>query len=118
MKLFKPPIKGFVNQFLTDIMEADALIHVIDISGGTDNDGNPVDPGSHDPMHDVQFFEEEIGQWMLGILKKAWTQMAMKIKQKKEKPEIVIQKQLSGLGISCSDLRTLRPVLCRAVLGR
>ncbi len=97
--------KGLGNQFLSDIMEADALIHVIDISGGTDNDGNPVDPGSHDPMHDVQFFEEEIDYWMLGILKKSWSQLSMKIKQKKEKPDIILQHQLSGLGISVDDVK-------------
>ena len=34
--------KGLGNAFLSDIMEASALIHVVDISGGTDQDGNPV----------------------------------------------------------------------------
>jgi ribosome-binding ATPase YchF (GTP1/OBG family) len=97
--------KGLGNQFLTDIMEAQALIHVIDISGGSDNDGNPVAPGSHDPMHDVQFFEEEIDYWILGILKKSWQQLSMKMTQKKEKPEVILQAQLSGLGLTVDDVK-------------
>lgn len=62
--------RGLGNKFLSDIMEADALIHVVDASGGTDEDGNPVAPGSHDPRKDVELLPKEIDYWMLDILKR------------------------------------------------
>ena len=52
--------RGLGNAFLSDIMEASALIHIVDISGGTDQDGNPVQPGSHNPLEDIGFLEKEI----------------------------------------------------------
>ena len=51
--------KGLGNQFLTDAMKADALIHVVDISGSTDIQGQPVNVGTHDPLEDIKFVEEE-----------------------------------------------------------
>ena len=40
--------KGLGNKFLTDVMQADALIHVVDASGSTDIQGQPVSIGTHD----------------------------------------------------------------------
>lgn len=85
--------RGLGNQFLSDIMEADALIHVVDASGSTDSNGNLVAMGTHDPREDVAFLEEEIDYWMLGILKR---------NIKAAKPigfENYAIKQLSGLKI-------------------
>lgn len=62
--------RGLGNKFLSDIMEADAFIHVVDASGGTDKDGNPVAAGSHDPEEDVELLPKEIDYWMLEILKR------------------------------------------------
>ena len=39
--------KGLGNQFLTDAMQADALVHVVDISGSTDIHGQPVSTVSY-----------------------------------------------------------------------
>ena len=60
--------KGKGNQFLSDLNQADALVCVADASGGTDDNGNPVEIGSHDPVNDVKFFEEEIDYWLAGVL--------------------------------------------------
>ncbi len=90
--------RGIGNQFLSDIMEASAIINVIDISGSTDSDGNPVSRGSHNPEEDITFFEKEIDYWILGILTKNWGNIARK--SPNEKTEDLIFKQLSGLGIS------------------
>ena len=49
--------KGLGNKFLDDLMQAKVFIHVIDASGSTDLEGNPVDPGSHDPLDDLDFLE-------------------------------------------------------------
>src|SRR6056297_1765616 len=39
--------KGLGNQFLDDLREADAFIHIIDSSGKTDEEGKPAE--NHDP---------------------------------------------------------------------
>ncbi|MFX0209316.1 MAG: GTPase, partial [Candidatus Hodarchaeota archaeon] len=52
--------RGMGNQFLSDLAQADILIHVVDISGSLNEEGEVVDPGSHDPMKDVIFLENEI----------------------------------------------------------
>lgn len=94
--------KGLGNQFLSEIMEASALIHVVDISGSSDSSGNSVAPGTHDPKEDIEFFKREIDYWMLGILQKAKISKRMDIKQQ----EIVdvVYKQLCGLGIKIEDI--------------
>src|SRR3989344_6345792 len=40
--------KGLGNEFLNDIREADALIHIIDISGSTNQRGETVESLSYD----------------------------------------------------------------------
>ncbi len=91
--------KGMGNQFLDDLRQADCLIHVIDASGGTNEKGEPVDPGSHDPGDDIRFLEVELDMWYLGILKKGWVKLARTIQQESSQPAKVLGKQLTGLGV-------------------
>src|SRR5579872_5929137 len=51
---------GLGNKFLDDLRQSDALIHVVDASGSTDEEGRAVKAGSHDPILDVQFVHREI----------------------------------------------------------
>ena len=60
--------KGLGNKFLDDLRQAEVMIHIIDASGSTDIEGNPVDAGSHDHTEDIKFLEEEITHWMKNIL--------------------------------------------------
>jgi ribosome-binding ATPase YchF (GTP1/OBG family) len=60
--------KGLGNQFLTDLNEADVLIHVVDFSGETDVEGEPTE--GHDPRDDIDFLEDELDMWYLDILEK------------------------------------------------
>ncbi|WP_340099526.1 redox-regulated ATPase YchF [Salinibaculum salinum] len=60
--------KGLGNQFLTDLNEADVLIHVVDFTGETDLEGEPTE--DHDPREDIDFLEEELDMWYLDILEK------------------------------------------------
>ncbi|WP_336036481.1 redox-regulated ATPase YchF [Halobacterium yunchengense] len=60
--------KGLGNQFLTDLNEADVLVHVVDFSGTTDLEGEAT--AGHDPREDVDFLEEELDQWYLDVLEK------------------------------------------------
>ncbi len=96
--------KGLGNQFLSDIMEAKALIHVVDMAGATDESGNPVAPGTRDPKEDIKFLEEEIDYWILGILKKNLSTLAKRMENTKEKFSEVLFKQLSGLGIKLTEV--------------
>ena len=52
--------KGLGNQFLTDAMKADALIHVVDISGSTDIQGQPVNVGTHNPLEDINLLKKNL----------------------------------------------------------
>ncbi len=90
---------GMGNQFLDDLRQADALIHVIDCSGSTNEKGEPVDPGSYDPAVDIRFLEIELDMWYLGILKKGWEKFARQVQQEKEEIHKALAKQLSGLGV-------------------
>ena len=56
--------KGLGNRFLDDARQADVLIHVIDVAGTTDIQGQPVPAGTHNPMEDVEFVENEFNQWL------------------------------------------------------
>lgn len=96
--------KGLGNQFLSDIMEANALIHVIDASGSTDENGNPIAAGSRDPKEDIKFLEEEIDYWILGILKRNLRTLSKRMEATKETFSELIHKQLSGLGIKLNDV--------------
>ena len=91
--------RGLGNTFLDELRQAQAIIHVIDASGGTDIEGNPVDIGSHDPLDDVDFLNHEITMWMVGILKRNWTKLSRKIKAEGLQLEHVIADQLAGAGV-------------------
>ncbi|MFH1054099.1 MAG: redox-regulated ATPase YchF [Candidatus Woesearchaeota archaeon] len=91
--------KGMGNQFLSDLNQADALIHVVDISGSTNEKGEPIDPGSYDPAYDIRFLEEELDYWYLGILKKGWEKFARSVQQTHGDIVKSIAKQLSGLNV-------------------
>lgn len=91
--------KGMGNQFLDDLRQADCLIHVIDASGSTNENGEPVDAGSYDPAKDIEFLDVELDMWYYGILKKGWEKLSRQIQQEQREPHVVLGKQLTGLGI-------------------
>ncbi len=94
--------RGLGNQFLNDLMQAKGLIHVVDISGKTDAEGNPVT--QHDPAEDIKFLEKEIDYWIKGILTKNWVKIAKTATATKKVVES-LGKNLSGLGISEDDVK-------------
>ncbi len=91
--------KGLGNQFLDDARQAEVLIHVVDISGSTDIQGQPVQIGSHDPLEDVEFVIDEFDQWFTQILEREWQKLSKEIEQKTVKLVDGIAKRFSGLGI-------------------
>src|SRR3989338_6257812 len=92
--------KGLGSKFLNDLNEADALIHVIDISGSTNERGEQVPALSYYPGNDIKFLENELDQWYLSIIKKVWEKDAKKIQQAKVKVSEALFKQLSGLKVT------------------
>lgn len=92
--------RGLGNKFLDDLRQADALIHVIDTSGGTDFEGKTVEVGSHDPLEDVKFLEKEIDTWFSQILKRDWDKITRIVDVGKGEDLIdVLTQRLSGLSI-------------------
>jgi len=91
--------KGLGNQFLDDARQAEVLIHVVDIAGTTDIQGQPVPVGTHDPLEDVAFVQDEFDQWFADILKREWDKITREIDQKRAKLTDGIAKRFTGLGI-------------------
>jgi len=91
--------KGLGNQFLDDARQAEVLIHVVDIAGTTDIQGQPVPAGTHDPMEDVEFVQNEFDQWFVNILQREWDKITREIDQKRAKLTDGIAKRFTGLGI-------------------
>ena len=60
--------KGLGNQFLSIAAQSDALLHVVDASGGIDSTGKITDVGCGDPISDFADIEEELTMWYHKIL--------------------------------------------------
>ncbi len=85
--------RGLGNQFLDELTNADAILNVLDASGSTNAEGEPVEPGSHDPVEDVEFIEREMNQWLAGIIERNWES----VERKSRSPEFDINETLSDL---------------------
>ena len=91
--------KGLGNKFLDDLRQAHALIHIVDASGSTDEEGNPCEIGTYDPLKDVEFLEKEITYWLFEIIKKSWEKIAKQCELENKKIERMLAEKLTGLGI-------------------
>jgi len=91
--------KGMGNQFLDDLRQADVLVHVVDISGSTNEKGEPVNPGDYDPANDIKFLEEELDFWILGLIKKGWEKFSRNVQQVQAEVHKALASHLSGLGV-------------------
>ena len=91
---------GMGNEFLSDLSQADALIHVVDISGSLNEKGEPVEKGSYDPANDIKFLEHELDMWYFQIVDKAWKKFSNAVNQNKENVVKAISKQFSGLKVN------------------
>ena len=92
--------KGMGSEFLNDLNQADALIHIIDISGSTDEKGEEVPTLSYDPANDIRFLETELDMWYLRLIKKGWEDFVKKTVQEKTELHKALVKHLSGLGVT------------------
>jgi len=92
--------KGMGNQFLDELRQADALIHVVDVAGTTNEKGEPVKPGSYDPAEDIKFLEVELDMWYANIIKKGWDKFARTVQQEHKEITNALADQLSGLRVT------------------
>ena len=92
--------KGLGNQFLDEVRRADALIVVADVSGCTDINGQVCDPLTHDPIEDVQMFENEFDLWLKGLISKDWDRTSRTAQSVKEHIAKHLEEKLTGLGIN------------------
>lgn len=97
--------RGLGNQFLDNLRQADAIIHIVDASGATDSEGNPVEPGSHNPLDDVAFLRYEMNMWVYGILDKHWARLQRQAQTRTYSVHTGIAEVFAGLGISPEDVR-------------
>jgi ribosome-binding ATPase YchF (GTP1/OBG family) len=68
--------RGLGNKFLDDLRQADVLLHIVDASGSTDEEGNYVGVGRHDPLVDIEAIEYEIDEWFYSIVSKDWVRLS------------------------------------------
>ncbi|KAJ1657002.1 hypothetical protein IWQ61_003527 [Dispira simplex] len=97
---------GLGNQFLDDLRHADALIHVVDVSGTTDAHGK-VTVG-YDPSDDIDWLRQEIHAWIFHNLMGKWQGTVRRHFAVKATPAESLQRQLSGYG-------TTLPVVTRTL---
>jgi ribosome-binding ATPase YchF (GTP1/OBG family) len=98
--------KGLGNKFLDDARQASVIIHVVDISGSTDEEGKPVSLGSGNPLYDVEFVENEFDLWIYSLIMKDWDKVVRESENLKQRIEHTVSKRLSGLSIGEQDIRT------------
>lgn len=107
--------RGLGNQFLDDLRQADALIHVVDASGSTDEEGRKVGSGTHDPGGDIEMVEKELDLWILGIVEKDWEKAARLAEQTGGNIAQHLASRLTGLAI---DEETIEAALLHFKLKR
>jgi ribosome-binding ATPase YchF (GTP1/OBG family) len=94
------------NRFLDDLRHADALIHVVDVSGTTDAEGKAT--RGYDPSHDIVWLRSEIVNWVLGNLMQKWGGIKRRHIAIKATAVETLQGQFSGYGSNAAVVaRTL-----------
>ena len=97
--------RGLGNQFLDNLREADAIIQVVDASGSTDAEGNPVDVGTRNPKEDVEFLRYEFAMWMAGIIQKHLPRLVRQAQNREPVLIDLLGGALAGLRISPVEIR-------------
>jgi ribosome-binding ATPase YchF (GTP1/OBG family) len=98
--------KGLGNKFLDDLRHADALVHVVDVSGTTDAEGKVT--RGYDPSQDIVWLRSEITQWILGNLMARWGSIKRRHVAVKATAVETLQGQFSGYGSTSAVIaRTL-----------
>lgn len=101
--------RGLGNQFLDKLTDADAILHVVDAAGATNEEGEPVDVGDHDPVDDVTFIQEEMDQWLATIISRNWESIERQSRSPDFDIDDALAELLTGIGATEADVaRVLR----------
>ncbi len=96
--------RGLGNQFLDALMDADAILNVLDASGATDAEGEPVEPGTYDPVEEADFVETELDRWLAGVVDRNWEPVERRSRSPEFDLEATLVDVLSGLGVGEADV--------------
>ncbi len=93
--------RGRGNAFLEDVMKSRGLIHILDVSGRTNSDGETTE--GFDPSETVKMLENELDYWMLEILNRELRSLK-NIRVDYDTIIVAMEKRFSGLGIKKIDI--------------
>lgn len=91
--------KGLGNQFLSVAAQSDALLHIVDVSGGIDSSGKIAQTGEGDPISDFADIEEELIMWYMKILEGNRDKISKVIASGTD-PVVAITDLYRGIGVS------------------
>ena len=96
--------RGLGNQFLDELTDADAILHVVDASGGTNPEGEPVEVGEHDPVEDIAFIETEMDRWLAAIIERNWESVERQSRSPEFDIDEALTEMLTGVGATPADV--------------
>ncbi len=92
--------RGLGNKFMDDLRQADVLLHIVDMAGETDEEGNPVKPGYYSPLEEIESIEFEVDEWFYGVISRDWDRFSRGLDNIPWDEVIArITKRVSGLSI-------------------
>ena len=123
--------RGKGNRFLADLCDADVLVHVVDVTGQADRDGNAVvstpelipsqsdstsegvvvqDKGST-PMEDAEWIREELHRWIYGNVRGKWNSVLACTRTMKQGQKLAVGKTAPPLASQQQRDRAAQRVL-------
>jgi len=96
--------RGLGNQFLDALTDADVILAVVDAAGGTNEEGEPVEVGTYDPVEEADFVEEELEQWLVGIIERNWESVVRKSRSPDFDIDDALTEMLTGFGATEYDV--------------
>jgi ribosome-binding ATPase YchF (GTP1/OBG family) len=96
--------RGLGNQFLDELTDADAILHVVDASGGTNAEGEPIEVGDHDPVEDIAFIETEMDRWLASIVERNWESVERQSRSPEFDIDEALTEMLTGVGATPADV--------------
>lgn len=94
--------QGLGNKFLDDLRQAHVLLHVVDVSGRTNEKGEETT--GYDPLRDVDWLQDEIHSWIFQNLWRKWVSTVRRHVATKSSAAKTLQTQLSGYGANLATV--------------
>ncbi|KAF0688145.1 Aste57867_20217 [Aphanomyces stellatus] len=93
---------GLGNKFLDDLRHAHVLLHIIDVSGTTNEKGEATI--GYNPLNDADWLTMEIHNWVYNNLWRRWVSIARRHAATQSSLRATFQAQLSGYGASAATI--------------